>query len=311
MNSKGILVCRTNLSVPADKLKFIEKAWTRDADCITLDLEDGVDPSSKAVARGNLKDAIPCAAKGGSAVYVRVNNEPDMILEDLDAAVRPGLSGISIPKVEDPEQLVAVENEIARLEKLRGMPEGTVSTLLAIESAYGFLRMRELAAATTRGDIIAVGNEDFSRELGMEIISGDEMLFPNMEMLIIASAYGLQPRGLLGRMTDFKDLDGLFKMGLRSYQFGFRGSTCIHPSQVEVLNRAFRPQPDAVDRACRIVAAMEEATRRGDGCTSVDGRMVDKPVAARARKIVEHHRAIEAFDQYKRDCRARHGSEFD
>lgn len=112
-------------------------------------------------------------------------------------------------------------------------------------------------------------------------------------------------------MTNFKDLDGLFKMGVRSYQFGFRGSTCIHPDQVEALNRAFRPQPAAVEKACRIVEAMEEAIKRGDGCTSVDGRMVDKPVAARAQKIVDYHNAVEAFDRYKRDCRSRYSSELE
>ena len=305
----NLLIRRSALSIPADKDRFIAKAWIRDADAVTLDLEDGCGAPFKEYARSRIKDSIAEVGKGGSAVIVRINNEPDMIWADLEACIQPGLDCIAIPKVETAEQLREIESEIGRLEKERGLEEGSITTSIGVESAIGYLNMREIAAATTRGCILSLGTEDFTRELGMEIVNGDELLFAKVQMLITAGAYGLQPKGLIGRMTNYKDLDGMFATGLKSYRFGFRGSTCIHPDQISVCNRAFRPQPDEVEKALGILDAMEEADRRGDGATSFRGEMVDRPVAERARKIVERHNATAAFEEYKRQCRVKHEAE--
>ncbi|MBA4422934.1 MAG: hypothetical protein C0390_07490, partial [Syntrophus sp. (in: bacteria)] len=53
------LVRRSKLYVPANREKFLAKAWTRGADCIILDLEDAVAPGDKASARKRVKDDIP------------------------------------------------------------------------------------------------------------------------------------------------------------------------------------------------------------------------------------------------------------
>ena len=305
------LIRRSALSVPADKEKFIEKAWTRNADVITLDLEDGVSADRKAAAREALAYAVPAVGKGGSAVAVRVNNEPDLLWDDLEAAVRPGVNAVALPKMEDPEQLIRIEKEIGRLEAERGMAPGSVATTIAIETAFGFLHMEELARATVRGISLGLGVEDFTREIGMEVVTGDEILFARQQMVVVACAYGLQAKGLIGRMTDYRDLEGMFQVALRSNRYGLRGTTCIHPNQVEICNRAFRPQPEAVEKARRVVEAMAEAEARGSGTTSLDGRMIDKPVAERYGRILARHQAAEDYEAHKRACRAAAGFEED
>lgn len=301
------LIRRSELSLPADKEKFIEKAWTRNADVVRLDLEDGVSPQNKALARSMFKDAVASIIKGGSQVIVRINNDPELLWDDLSTVVIPNVCSIGIPKVESPEQVIQIEQEIGRLERERGMPEGGITTVLTIESTHSYLKMQEIAAASTRGIGFSLGTEDFTNEIGMEIVNGDEMLFARIQLLIVAAAYGMQPKGLIGSMTNFKDIEGMYKVALRSAQLGFRGSTCIHPNQIEVCNRAFRPQQEAVEKAQRIVSAMNEALAKGDGAVAVDGRMVDKPVAERAQKVLDRHMAVERIEGYKRECRTKHG----
>ncbi len=303
----NLLVRRSELSLPADKEKFIEKAWTRNADVVRLDLEDGVSPQNKALARSMIRDAVDCVSKGGSEVIIRVNNDEELLWDDLSACVIPGVSSIGISKVESPEQVIRIEKEIGRLEQERGMEYGSVTTVLAIESARGYINMREIAEASERGIGLALGAEDFTREIGMELVQGDELLFARTQMLIVAAAYHMQPKGLLGTMSNYKDLDGMYRMAVRSYQFGFRGSTCIHPNQIDVCNRAFRPGAESVEWSRRVVEAMNEALEKGNGATSVDGRMVDKPVAVRAQRILDRHEAIEKKELYKRECRIRQG----
>src|SRR5262245_17334448 len=96
---------RSSLILPVNIPRFVERAHTRDADAVVLDLEDSVPPAGKGSARALVKDAIPLVARGGSEVLVRVNNDPALLTDDVDASVHPGLDGLSIPKAESPEQI--------------------------------------------------------------------------------------------------------------------------------------------------------------------------------------------------------------
>ena len=85
------LARRSSLILPVNQPRFVERAYTRSADAIVLDLEDSVPVAEKGNARKLVKDAIPHAARGGAEVAVRVNNEPDLLDEDVDAADEPGV----------------------------------------------------------------------------------------------------------------------------------------------------------------------------------------------------------------------------
>src|SRR2546425_4351677 len=91
---------RSSLILPVNQPRFVERAYTRGADAIVLDLEDSVPGAEKGNARKLVKDAIPHAARGGAEAAVRVNNEPGLLEADVDAAVHPGLDNLSIPKAE-------------------------------------------------------------------------------------------------------------------------------------------------------------------------------------------------------------------
>jgi len=90
--------------------------------------------------------------------------------------------------------------------------------------------------------------------------------------------------------TDVADLDGLREQAAITVSLGFSGKAAIHPSQIPVIHAAFSPTEKEVAKAARVVKAAQEAAERGLGVISVDGKMVDAPVAEKARALLRDFR---------------------
>jgi citrate lyase subunit beta/citryl-CoA lyase len=297
---------RSSLILPINVPRFVERAHSRGADAVVLDLEDSVPPAEKAQARTLVKDAIPQVARGGAEVLVRINNDPALMAEDVDACVHPGLDGLSIPKAESPEQIGELAAQLDRLERARGLAPGHVRLGLAFETPRGVLRAQELAGASPRIATMSVGPEDYCLELGVEPSSdGVELLYAVSRVVTIAKALGIQPTGLLGSIAGFRDLAVFEAAALRSRQLGCEGAGCIHPDQVAVLNRVFTPEPAKVEYARRVVEAFEEGLRRGTASVNLDGKMVDIPVYKRAQVILGRARVVAETEGRKAAALAR------
>jgi citrate lyase subunit beta/citryl-CoA lyase len=109
-----------------------------------------------------------------------------------------------------------------------------------------------------------------------------------------ARTAGIMPLGFIGTVAEFRDLDGFRQTIRRSRRLGFIGASVIHPSQVPILNEEFRPSPNEVDHARRVLAAHDRALAEGVGAVTVDGKMIDVPAVERARLLVEREEAIAA-----------------
>ena len=81
-------------------------------------------------------------------------------------------------------------------------------------------------------------------------------------------------------------LDGLVKEATLARRLGYDGKYIIHPNQVEPINRIFSPLPEEVEEARRIVQAFEAAEAQGFASTSLDDKLIDIPIAGRARKLL-------------------------
>ena len=300
------LARRSSLILPVNQPRFVERAYTRDADAIVLDLEDSVPAAEKGNARKRVKDALALAARGGAEVSVRVNNEPDLLDEDIDAAVHPGLDNLNIPKAESPDQIRAIEAQVAKLELARGLTPGHVRFSLAVETPVGLLATRELATASKRIRTMSVGVEDYCLSLGVEpSAEGTELLYAVSFLVTICKAVGVEPTGLVGSIAGFRDLATFEGAATRARQLGCLGAGCIHPDQVLVLNRVFTPDPDKAEYARRVVEAFEDGVRKGTASVNLDGKMVDVPVYKRALVILERARAVAATEQRKAAALAR------
>ncbi len=190
------LVRRSSLIMPVNVPKFVERAYARGADAIVLDLEDSIPPAEKANARTLVREAIPLAGRGGADVLVRINKPFELAVEDLDAAIWPGLVGIAFPKVESPIEVQVIDRLIAEREMARGLPVGSIQLSLLIESALGVQHMAEIACASPRSVSISLGPEDFTRDIGVEpSLEGAEQFYGKGMVIVAARLAGLQPGG--------------------------------------------------------------------------------------------------------------------
>ena len=299
-------VRRSSLILPVNVPRFIEKAHARGADAIVLDLEDSVPPAEKASARELVKAAIPLVARGGAEVAVRVNNDPALLSDDIDASVWPGLASLSIPKAETGAEIERLAAQIERLERARGIPAGHVKLSIAIETPKGILACESIATSSPRIVTMGVGPEDYYLSLGVEpSADGIELLYAVSRVVTVCKAVGIQSVGLLGSIAGFRDLAAFEAAATRGRSLGCEGAGCIHPEQVVILNRVFSPDPERVQYARRAVEAYEEGVRRGTASVNLDGRMVDIPVYRRAQVILQRAQAIAELERAKAEALAR------
>ena len=148
------------------------------------------------------------------------------------------------------------------------------------------LHAYDVASASPRVSGISIGGQDFAADLGIRRTrDGGELLYARAAIVTAAKAAGVDAFDTV--FTNVNDCDGLFADAAAAANMGFSGKAAIHPSQVAVIHRAFRPEEKEVRKASRVVRAAREAEERGVGVIAVDGRMVDAPVVAQARRTIE------------------------
>jgi citrate lyase subunit beta/citryl-CoA lyase len=287
-------IIRSMMSVPGIRERFIEKAQDIPADIILFDLEDSVAWADKPKAREIVKDVIPGFPKKGRLVFVRPNDLTTGILEeDLDAVVRPGLDGIHLPKTHNPETMIQVDHYLTFLEKTRGMEPGSTRIIPWIESTEGIAKCEAICFSSPRLIGASMGAEDYVTSLGvMRTRGGVEIEYARARMANAAMAAGLVPIDC--PEPDYQDIEHFERDITHARELGYRGKYCIHPTQVEVANRVFSPQPDQLDWARRVVEAYEEGERQGLGAVGLDGKMIDRPIYLRAADIVAWQHDIDA-----------------
>ena len=282
---------RSLLYVPVNVSKFVEKAHTRGADAIQLDLEDSVPPGQKSVARNLVKDAAELVSQEGADVVVRINQPLRHAVPDIETCVSPRVSALALPKCNSAGHIQLLAELVDELEVERDMEVGHTKFLAMVETAEAFFELKEIAKSHKRVIALMLGGEDFALSLQM-IPSPETMLYPKQQAVIAARAAGILPYGIIGTVADYSDHDRYRAMVRKSAQFGFEGASCIHPSIVPILNEGFTPTPEEEGLARRIVVAWDEAEAAGRGSFELDGKMIDVPVVLRAKRVINKCEAV-------------------
>ena len=280
---------RSLLFVPATAQRFVEKAHTRRADVIILDLEDSIPPAEKQKARAALPAAAKTVGQAGAEVCVRVNRPLELCIPDIEAAVMQEVTALMLPKVMGPEHVKLLSEVVAVREAALGLPIGHTRFIAVVETPQALPNLAAIAAADPRMAAIGVGSEDLCTEL--ESVPGADSLYV-FGMMVVAAARGagILPMGSVGAFADFSDLEGYRESLKRSRRLGFGCTACIHPLHVPIINEEYGPSPAEVDRARRLIAAFEEALAKGLGAVAFEGAMIDLPVVERARKVLARAR---------------------
>jgi len=276
---------RSLLFVPADRPRLLEKAHERGADAVIIDLEDAVRPAEKAQARAAAAEAVTALAEHGVDVVVRINAPWRMAMEDLEAVVRPGLTAVLAPKVDDAWRLTVLAELLNDLELERGLSAGAVGLLALIELPAALPRL-EAITASRRLVGLAFGSEDFSAALGAAPVPA-ALAAACQQVAYAAAARGVMALGSPASIGEFRDLRA-WRAGLdQARAMGMSGALCVHPDQIADANAAFEPSEEEVIQAQAILKAWAQADA---GATALGGKMIDAPVVARAQRVLAARR---------------------
>lgn len=296
MVARELPVWRSLLFVPVNVPRFVEKAHLRGADVIMLDLEDSIAPSEKENARRMIQDAVRKVSRNGAEVAVRINAPLSLAVRDLEEAISPLVTAVNLPKIESGAQIELLSDCVAELESARGMRIGSTRFKVIIETAKGFMALQDISRAIQlepRVAAMTLGSEDFSLSSGM-VPEPDSLYVPNVLTVVAARAAGVLPLGFVGSVADISDLAGFRQILKRSKNLGFVGASCVHPSQVPVLNEEYGISDGEAERARRIVTAARVELTAGRAAFELDGSMVDIPVVRRAEQVLQRYEAIKA-----------------
>lgn len=276
---------RSYLFVPADNERLLQSALNKSPDVVILDLEDGVHPSRKAAARAGVAASVARVHADGKTAAVRINGALNTAIDDLRAAVAPGLGLLVLPKVEHARDVQLLAGVVEDLERAAGLPIGSVRFLLQIESAAALPRLHEIAAASLRVQSMMLGSEDFSLDCAA-LPTPPTLLAPSLMVLYAARAAGIQPLGFVGSIANLGSVEDFEPLLRQARELGFRGAVVVHPKFVDAINACYTPSPEQVAQARAIVAAFAAADRDGLGATKLGDLMIDKPVVLRARALL-------------------------
>jgi citrate lyase beta subunit len=296
---------RSELAVPGSQPGLFRKALEGDADYIFLDLEDAVAPADKEQARRNVIAGLLEYdwREGGKTICVRINGIDThyMYRDVVDVVEQAGhrLDTILIPKVGVPADVYLVDALVTQIEAAKGFSQ-RIGIDVLIETALGMANVEAIAQASRRLEAMHFGVADYAASCRARTVSigglnpdypGDQWHAALSRMVVACRAYGLRP--IDGPFGDFKDADGYLDAARRGAALGIEGKWAIHPSQIALANEVFSPPAAEVQRARRILDALELAAREGKGAAQLDGRMIDAASARMAQNVVEMARTLE------------------
>ncbi|EEW78846.1 citrate (pro-3S)-lyase subunit beta [Haemophilus influenzae] len=278
---------RSMLFVPGSNAAMLSNSFIYKPDSIMFDLEDAVALKEKDSARLLVAHALQHPLYKEIETVVRVNPlDSEFGLLDLNVVVRAGVDVVRMPKTESAQDVLDMDHAITEIEKACGRKAGSTKMLAAIESPLGITQANQIAFASKRLIGIALGAEDYVRNLKTERSpEGIELLFARCSILQAARAAGIQAFDTV--YSNANNEEGFLKEAALIKQLGFDGKSLINPRQIELLHNLFAPTQKDVEQAKRIIEAAAEAERQGAGVVSLNGKMIDAPIIDRAKLVLE------------------------
>ena len=283
---------RSLLFVPGDSERKMLKAAGSGADALILDLEDSVAQARKSEARTLVASFLKGADRGAGTPWliVRINAlDTGMSDDDLAAVVAASPDVILLPKAGSGAEVQDLSARIGVHEAEAGLEVGKIRIhALMTETAGGMLSAGSFAAKSERLSGLAWGAEDLAADIGASSNKDDTGVYTDVfrmarSLTILAAAHS-RVDAIDTVFTDFRDMDGLDAECRAAVRDGFTGKMAIHPDQVAVINKAFTPPPEDVERAVRILALFAAAGPDA-GVLSLDGKMIDRPHLRQAERV--------------------------
>lgn len=264
-----------------EPVKSLEDATETNQSVTVIDLEDGVGPASKSLARETTVQALEEWTGIDREVVVRINGlDTPYSFDDMEALRTASASpeALLVPDVQSASEIQTVDMYLEATDQGMGI-------VPLIERPSAIFNLFEIAHASDRIDAIVFGSVDFRRYMGMPTMARrPDIDLPRYFVSMAASAVGVPAIDTVYLHRD--DLDGLRSQARSARSIGFDGKLATSVEQVPVIEEAFTPTEDEVAHAKRIVRMFEEAGT-DTGLITVDGTTVDIPIVKEQKALLE------------------------
>lgn len=280
------------LFVPGNSPGMLLNADVYQADAVILDLEDAVAPNQKDAARVLVRRALKDLPYAGVEIIVRINPLGSGFTEEDIAAMVPLRPSLLMPtKVASAEDIHQISAMVSKVEETSGLPAGSVGLVPLLETAAGIENAYAVAVADPRVKAIFLGAEDLSSDLqAVRSKEGAEILYARGRVVVAARAANVDCYDT--PFTDVNDEEGLRQDAEFARSLGFTGKAAISPRHVQAINEAFSPSEGEILYAREVMEVIAEGERLGKGAVSLRGKMIDKPIVDRARRVLEAAEAL-------------------
>jgi len=268
---------RSFIFTPGLKPEMFPKALASGTDIVCIELEDGIAPKDKAIARQKALALfkIPQADDGVERV-LRINSMRERFgMEDVNAIIstKTPPPALMMPKVRTPDEVVLLDQlltEAGHITRLHVI----IETNEGLEAAY------DIAKCSDRIDALFFGGVDMAAELRCPN-TFESLIYARSRVVHASASAGLDVLDV--PYLDLDDLQGMKKEAERVRDLGFTGKGSIHPKQIATLNEVFTPSKEKIARARSVISEFEAADT---GLVVIDGKLVEKPVLREMYRIV-------------------------
>ena len=276
-NKKEIQSRRSFIFTPGLKPEMYPKALKSGTDMVCIELEDGIAPQDKEIARNlALKLFQEKQENDGVERILRINSLREKFgIEDVQAilSTKNPPPALMIPKVKKPDEIVLLDNLLSE--------KGHHCRIhVIIETNEGLENAYQIANCSNRIDALFFGGVDMSAELRCEN-KWEPLLYARSRIVHAAASAGIDAIDV--PYLDLEDLEGMRKEAILAKELGFNGKGSIHPKQIPILNDVFTPSELSIKKAQKIVSVFEKANT---GLVVIDGKLIEKPVLREMYRIL-------------------------
>lgn len=293
----GSWILRTMLFTAGHIDKYIQKAFTSDADCIVLDLEDAVPESKKEFARNNIVEHITARQDTKYPVMVRINPmESGMTLLDLDYVACKGIGGFVYPKAYCADDIKAFGAQLTLKEQVLGLDQGHFDIIALMETPESILNAYEIATASPRVIGLLFGSEDFLADMeGSHGPGGRSILCPRHIVSMAARAAGIA--AIDTPYVQVHDDEGLRTHISQARELGYEGMLVMTPRQIDIAQEMYTPAKSEVEEAREMVELAAKAAASDRGIAVSRGVFISPPTLKRKKNLLRRYEAIKEFEK--------------
>lgn len=278
---------RSMLYIPGNNPAMLQQGGVYGADSVLLDLEDAVALNQKDAARTLVRNILQTINFYNCEVTVRVNHiDTPFGMADLEGIVPLQPDAIRFPKTESIEDLKILIGKIEEIENAHQLPHDKMKIHAMIETAQGVRNVYEIAGYSSRVDAITIGGQDLTADMNI-VKTKDNAGIDYARKQIIMAAKANRIDAIDTVFADVEDDEGLREETLYAKKIGFTGKAVINPRQIDIVNEVFMPTEEEIRKALKIYRGWVNAKKEGLGVFAIDGKMVDAPVMARAKYILD------------------------